>query len=630
MPGVLGIIARQKQNLEDLRAQYERMLGLLTHFPFYESETMEGEGFLIGRVGLPHRGYRHVRQDRTSGNAVAFDGYLYGWRGQAAGQAAHLAEPISLVSLEAGNNLKDVPAAMNGQFTIVLYDKSADTFYLATDRQGYHRLYYYQDDRVIAFAPEIRAFMALDSFKREVDPEAVTDFFNYSFVMGERTMYRNVALMHRASMITIADRQLSPPRRYWQMHIEEVPDADPSVFIQPLYDAALDALKRQMGNHQSFFIALSGGMDSRFMGHLAEQTGVPVRYYSHGDPRSDDVRIARIVARALGAEDRYEHIEVDPECYGRYGAWTAWLTEGMTSMAPAALASVLPKYHREGPDAEFLNSLLVGPANFTLCFGQVRDVRPDLDLAEKVNRVLQIMGVHYLSDDYYRVLHPDLQASCKKLARARLESEMERVRGIGPTYVYEKDSFTMETRVHRLSLQYDLYRYYYHDHHGLIDDLAMDQRNVTPPQWLSERRIYLKIFQELLPDLSRIEYQGTGVDLFHEPTPEMLALRRRQAKMRYWLKRLSMGRINIDDLNTYVHPDNWYRRYPANRRFVESILLDDRTARRGYYDMNEVRKLLKKQTRGSDNFGTLASLTAFELFNRWYIDGDAPPTPPAA
>jgi len=90
-----------------------------------------------------------------------------------------------------------------------------------------------------------------------------------------------------------------------------------------------------------------------------------------------------------------------------------------------------------------------------------------------------------------------------------------------------------------------------------------------------------------------------------------------------------MGRINIDDLNTYVHPDNWYRRYRTNRRFVESILLDDRTARRGYYEMNEVRNLLKKQTYGSDNFGTLASLTAFELFNRWYIDGDTPPNPPA-
>jgi len=506
MPGVVGIIARRKQSLEELRWQYDRMLGFLKHFPFYESETVEGEGFLIGRVGLPHRGYRHTKQDKTSGNAVVFDGYLYGRRGQATNPPPHLTEPVSLIPLERGTRLQDVPDTLNGQFTVTLYDKSADAFYLATDRQGYHRLYYYQDEKVIAFAPEIRAFMALDSFKREIDPEAVTDFFNYSFVMGERTLYRNVALMHRASMITITERRLNPPQRYWQMHIEEVPDTDPALFIRPLYDAALDALKRQMGDHRNFFIALSGGMDSRFMGHLAEQTGVPVRYYSHGDPRSDDVRIARLVARALGAEDRYEHIDVDPECYVKYGAWTVWLTEGMTSMAPAALASVLPKYHREGPDSEFLNSLLVGPANFTLCFGQVRDNRSDLELTDKVDRVLQIMGVHYLSDDFYRVFHPDLRAPCRKMARARLEAEMERVRGTGPTYVYEKDCFTMETRVHRLSLQYDLYRYYYHDHHGLIDDLAMDQRILTPPEWLSERRIYLKIFQELLPELSRIEY----------------------------------------------------------------------------------------------------------------------------
>jgi hypothetical protein len=271
----------------------------------------------------------------------------------------------------------------------------------------------------------------------------------------------------------------------------------------------------------------------------------------------------------------------------------------------------------------------VGPANFTLCFGQLRDITPELDLTEKVNRVKVIMGLPDLTDDYYRVFHPDLREQFKKSGRARVEAEMERVAGAGPTYVYEKDVFAMETRVHRLSLQYDLYRYYYHDHQGLSSDLALELRNRIPPQWLSERRIYFKIFQELLPELARIEYQGTGVDLFSEPSPAMQAKKARQSKTRYWLRRLSMGRINIDNLNTYVHPDNWYRRYPANRKFIESVLLDNRTTARGYFDMNGVRDVLRKQRLGSDNFGTLALLTAFELFNRWYVDGDAPPKPPA-
>jgi len=630
MPGVVGIIARQNQSSTQLHRQYDEMLRLLTHFDFYRTETVTGDGYVMGRVGLPHRGYSHVRKDGDSGNAVAFDGYLYGWHGRCSSPTPHLAEPVSLVPLKAGSELDKIPDAINGQFTIALHDAGTDTFHLGTDRLGYRRLYYYQNERVIVFAPEIRAFMAVDGFTREVDPEAMADFFNYSFVLGERTMYRGVSLLHRASMVTVKERRLSPARRYWKMQIEEVPDTDPTVFIRPIYDAALEALKCHMGNHQKFFIALSGGMDSRFMAHLAEQTGVPVRYYSHGDVRSDDARIARIVARKMGIEDRFEHIDVDPECYAHYGAWTVWLTEGMTGIAPAALASLLPKYHKEGPDSEFLNSLLVGPANFTLCFGQLRDITRDLDLTGKVNRIKGIMGMDYLTDDYYRVFNPDLREFLKRCGRAHVEAEMERVAGAGPTFVYEKDVFAMETRVHRLSLQYDLYRYYYHDHQGLSNDRAFDLRNQVPPQWLSERRIYYRIFQELLPDLSRIEYQGTGVDLFSKPTPAMLARRQRQARMRHWLKRLSLGRINLDDLNTYVHPDHWYRRHRSNRQFVEGVLLDPRTAARGFYDMTTVKGLLRKQALGSDNFGTLASLTGFELFNRWYIDGDAPPKPPAA
>jgi hypothetical protein len=106
----------------------------------------------------------------------------------------------------------------------------------------------------------------------------------------------------------------------------------------------------------------------------------------------------------------------------------------------------------------------------------------------------------------------------------------------------------------------------------------------------------------------------------------MIARKNRIRRLKYLAGRVSFGLLRLNDYSTYVYPDNWYRGHRENRRFFESILLNPRTAERGYYDMTAVREALRKERRGSPNFGTIASLTTFELFNRYYIDGDPPPT----
>ena len=60
-------------------------------------------------------------------------------------------------------------------------------------------------------------------------------------------------------------------------------------------------------------------------------------------------------------------------------------------------------------------------------------------------------------------------------------------------------------------------------------------------------------------------------------------------------------------------------------RFFEDILLDNRTLARGFFNKQSISHLLKKQAVGSNNFGTIATLATFELFNRYFIDGEEPP-----
>jgi hypothetical protein len=321
----------------------------------------------------------------------------------------------------------------------------------------------------------------------------------------------------------------------------------------------------------------------------------------------------------------FNHIDVEPDCYSKLGPYTIWLTEGMAGVAASTLVSVLTRYGLDPTRFEFLNSLLNGAANFEVCYGTEADITPDLTLEEKVHRVRNVMGLGYLTDEYYAMFNPEHREYFKSTCHPHLEEEMRRVQSAGHSFAHEKDVFALETRVHRLSLQYNLYRYFYHDHQALVDDVIVAVRNRWPMNWQVERKLYRRTFQLLIPNLAAIEYQKTGANLFSEPNPKVQTRLARHRRLRYLVGRATQGLVNLDNPNTYVHPDNWYRRFRANRRFFESILLDERTANRGYYDMAVVRTMLKKQARGSSLFGPLDGLVTFELFNRYFIDGEAAP-----
>ena len=53
---------------------------------------------------------------------------------------------------------------------------------LARDRAGKKPLFYYRDDRRLAFASEIKAFFAHPDIPIELDPEAVPSYFIYGYV----------------------------------------------------------------------------------------------------------------------------------------------------------------------------------------------------------------------------------------------------------------------------------------------------------------------------------------------------------------------------------------------------------------------------------------------------------------
>ena len=82
----------------------------------------------------------------------------------------------------------DVVRHLNGMFGIALHDQRQQKILLARDHLGIKPLYYaYQQDRLI-FGSEIKALLASNWIKKDIDYTGLADFISWEYVPGRSTL----------------------------------------------------------------------------------------------------------------------------------------------------------------------------------------------------------------------------------------------------------------------------------------------------------------------------------------------------------------------------------------------------------------------------------------------------------
>lgn len=79
----------------------------------------------------------------------------------------------------------------NGMFAFALWDRRRQMLFMARDRLGVKPLYYAQlADGELIFGSELKALLVHPKLEREIDPEAVEDFFCFQYVPDPKTIYK--------------------------------------------------------------------------------------------------------------------------------------------------------------------------------------------------------------------------------------------------------------------------------------------------------------------------------------------------------------------------------------------------------------------------------------------------------
>ena len=172
--------------------------------------------FVEGRVGLGHRRLSIIdlsggrqpifNEDRSA--AIIFNGEIYNYRDLAAEltTAGHTfktrsdTETILHAYEEYGD---DCVHHLRGMFGFAIWDRRKRRLLLARDRLGVKPVYYYRNDRFLAFASEIKALLEIPSIPREVDPEALDLYLSLRYVPGPRTMFKNIFRLQPGHVLVV-------------------------------------------------------------------------------------------------------------------------------------------------------------------------------------------------------------------------------------------------------------------------------------------------------------------------------------------------------------------------------------------------------------------------------------------
>ncbi len=203
-----------------------------------------------------------------------------------------------------------------GMFAFALWDRKQQVFFMARDRLGVKPLHYaVTDDGFLVFGSELKTLTAWPGFRRDIDDEAVEDYFGYGYVPEPRTIYKTARKLspgHR--MLIRRGKPLPQPEEYWDVPF--TPHAPIS-----LEDANAEFIARfreavdiRMVAEVPLGAFLSGGVDSSaVVAMMAGLTEQPVKTcaIAFSDPRYNEADYAQAVADRYHTNHHVHTVESD-------------------------------------------------------------------------------------------------------------------------------------------------------------------------------------------------------------------------------------------------------------------------------------------------------------------------------
>jgi asparagine synthase (glutamine-hydrolysing) len=153
----------------------------------------------------------------------------------------------------------------NGMFAFAVWDKKEHSLFLARDRYGIKPLYYTMVANKLLFGSEIKAIIAHQDFKVEIDKEGLLEYFTFQNFFRDKTLFKSVKILPAGYWLKVdlGMANLPKPVQYWDYHFQESEETkDEREYVEELDRLFRQAVNRQLVSDVDVGAYLSGGMDS--------------------------------------------------------------------------------------------------------------------------------------------------------------------------------------------------------------------------------------------------------------------------------------------------------------------------------------------------------------------------------
>ena len=346
MCGIAGIYNFSRQPVNP--AMLRRMTDLLAHRGPDDAGQM-----IAGHIGLGHRRLAildlspagHQPMVSESGSTwISYNGECYNHLELRPLLEAHghrfrsTSDTETILSLYEQFGI-DFLSRIAGMFAIAIWDHRRERLLLARDRLGIKPLYYFQDDRHIAFASELKALLADPALPSAISERGLSDYLHLMSISDPETILAGVRKVRPGHYLQVepgAVREIA----YWEIPVGNQVEDD--------FESASRSFDRIFHETVSAHLLadvpvgafLSGGVDSSaVVAAMRRQTNAPILTFSstfRGEPDFDESVQAAAVARQFGTD--HHEIELTPR-----------LTEALPHIAwhadePFAISSAFALY----------------------------------------------------------------------------------------------------------------------------------------------------------------------------------------------------------------------------------------------------------------------------------------------
>ena len=309
MCGIAGFVGKVKNKDEVLKKMCDRII----------HRGPDGEGYYTDNdVALGHRRLSIIdiengKQPMNSLDnnlVVVFNGEIYNYQ--------ELKEELSDYSFVTKSDTevllagylkwgKDLPNHLRGMFAFAIWDKKNKTLFCARDPFGIKPFYYYENDGVLLFASEIKAFLDHPNFKKEFNESILSSYMSFSFTPTNETFFKGVRRLDAGCTLTYENKEIKIDKYYSLSFPIEKKDYDKT--LVEIRNTMEESVKYHMVSDVEVGSFLSSGIDSSYLVSLAK----PDKTYTVGYdiPRYDEINYAKNLTDLLGIKNISKKVQKD-------------------------------------------------------------------------------------------------------------------------------------------------------------------------------------------------------------------------------------------------------------------------------------------------------------------------------